>query len=843
METETASSEKASLKERIFSRLFGSQGGGFRSTMQEDLIRSCFSDYLNLMAYSVEEERYYNSDGSTGWLLELSPLCFASDRIAETLEGLFRQGLPKGTILQFVLYADPNISRILESYKKTKTRDSEVLQRSIASYIEFLEEGKDGMPQNQGIPCRNFRVFLSIKLPVVVEEELDVMQLRSLLLEVLLGASLSPQLLAPQSLLRILRELFNGEGTDSKNDVYDEQVPISKQIIDASTKVTHSYDHLRIGKRYFAAVTPKAYPKELSCLTMNQVFGGIRGVVDDATQITVPFWFSLCIVVQDMAPAIHKKCNLVLSQKFAGSFAPALLKKQQEYLWAVQQIEDRQLFVRVIPCLWLFHEAKSRVDDAVSRSKRVFEDAGFYMQKDCGILQPLWLSSLFFGQFFTASTLQSLQRDFITSSLAACHSVPVQADFSGNGSSELLFVGRKGQLISLDLFSEHSTNKNCYIAAGSGGGKSFLVNYLVGNYYASGSLIRLVDVGGSYEKLCRMWGGKYLDFDASRKICINPFSRVIADQGEDQRNESLAQVAATLSMMVYSSSKTRMQETESSLIKEAVSYAYEQEGEEASVDLVCEFLNTYSAEDNKVSTTIAKSLQSLAASMAYNLSSFKKDGMYGRFFNGKSTLDMSQDPFVVLEMNKITAQKELCSIITLQLIHEMTYDLYQSDRSQRRFILFDEAWQFLGGGEKMIEDSIERGYRTARKYGGSFTIITQSIMDLENFGTVGNVIRSNSSYKFYLKSDDFQKALEKKLIDYSPFIMKLLESVKTNKPKYSEIFMDTETTQGIARLIIDPYSYFLYTSDAAENAAMDVLRENGLSDHEAILAMVQARKA
>ena len=85
-----------------------------------------------------------------------------------------------------------------------------------------------------------------------------------------------------------------------------------------------------------------------------------------------------------------------------------------------------------------------------------------------------------------------------------------------------------------------------------------------------------------------------------------------------------------------------------------------------------------------------------------------------------------------------------------------------------------------------MKDVIEEGLRRARKYSGSFTVITQSILDIEQFGSVGNVIMSNTDFKFYLQSPDFAQAREKKFIQCGEFTLRLMDSVKTNKPKYSE---------------------------------------------------------
>ena len=137
----------------------------------------------------------------------------------------------------------------------------------------------------------------------------------------------------------------------------------------------------------------------------------------------------------------------------------------------------------------------------------------------------------------------------------------------------------------------------------------------------------------------------------------------------------------------------------------------------------------------------------------------------------------------------------------------------------------------------MLKNIIEEGYRRARKYGGSFTTITQSLLDLEMFGDIGNVLKENSAYKFYLESSAFGKATDKKIIDYEAFLLRILKSVKSPKPRYSEIFMDTPAGVGVARLMLDPFSYYLYTSDAGENAVFEKLVASGKTYIQALELM------
>ena len=66
-----------------------------------------------------------------------------------------------------------------------------------------------------------------------------------------------------------------------------------------------------------------------------------------------------------------------------------------------------------------------------------------------------------------------------------------------------------------------------------------------------------------------------------------------------------------------------------------------------------------------------------------------------------------------------------------------------------------------------------------------------------------------------------------------------MKSTKTKVPHYSEMYFITETGRGHARLIIDPYSYYLYTSNGPENQEMEAMVSSGMTWDEAIKEMVK----
>jgi conjugal transfer ATP-binding protein TraC len=818
--------------------LFGSEGGLMNSELRAMTRRNKLSDYLPHMAYDPETSTYINTDQSIGFIWECIPLVYAGKQTFEILEGIFNMGLPAGTVLQFTLYADPYILPYTHLYKLLKTRQSKLMNTVADRTIEFYNKGSyKGFEKLQGIPARNFRLFVSLKLHTPVEQA-TALDLRNNIGEILAGAHLCPGLLPPHGLIEMLMKLFNDNPPET-DSYYDETVPIRKQIILSETPVVSGWDTIQVGKRYFKCLTVKKMAQFVDCLTFNYVSGDIWGVQSDASQINNPFFLTVNVIFDKLKTQLHGKCNFVLQQHGVGSLAPSLKRKQEEYMWATDEIEKGTEFVRIMPILWHMTPSESQSLEATARIKRIWESRGFIMQEDKGILSVLLLSALPFGMYNVQKNADFIDRDFICHPKVAAKCFPVPADIRGGGNPHIMLMGRKGQLVCLDIFDKRANNQNALVCAGTGYGKSFLVNYIVFNYYASGAIMRIIDIGGSYRKLCNIVGGKFVNFRKDANICLNPFTFV------RDINDEIGVLSAIVAQMAYSGTGDLPNETEMTLIKNAIRLVYSEYGNDASIDSVYKAL----ASPNKSSDEIMElecggdnrcisNLLSVSANLAFNLRSFTSQGQYGKWFNGPATLNIEEDDFVVLELEELKPQKDLLNVITLQILNYVTANLYLSDRSQKRLIIFDEAWQFFKESS-LLKDVIEEGYRRARKYGGSFTTITQSLLDFESFGQVGSVIMSNSAFKFLLESPDFEKARNKKLIDYDEFTMKILKSVRTPRPRYSEIFMDTPMGTGVARLIVDPYSYYLYTSDAGENTEIEQLVKSGKTYSEALSVMVE----
>ena len=264
--------------------------------------------------------------------------------------------------------------------------------------------------------------------------------------------------------------------------------------------------------------------------------GGLRGASEDSDQITGPFLYTMTVLFDHSSMEIHKRAQILSAQKAAGSFAVEVGKQAEEIGWILDELGDSK-FVRIIPTVWVIGRTRDEARDMSARVKRLWEGEPlpFAMQEESYLNPTLLVMSLPFGCYTDKTTIRLLARDFTVPVKAAVLMAPVQADYRGGGRPALTYVGRKGQLITVDIFDRRINNYNFIVAAESGAGKSFLLNNLCQNYYGNGALVRIIDIGGSYRKLCTLCSGRYIDI-GEENLCLNPFDMGFSLDGEDRQS-------------------------------------------------------------------------------------------------------------------------------------------------------------------------------------------------------------------------------------------------------------------------------------------------------------------
>jgi len=812
-------------------------GGGLTvSALRRGIRRDAFSDFLPLVAWDEPSEAFLCIDDSWGHAWEMVPSAYMFAHVHGALQGLFNINFPDGTVLQLHTFADPLIDRALDAFLDLKTRDDPLIQASARRTHAYLSEGRHGLDALHGIPVRDFRTLLSIKtrrplgadLRRQVEEQL---------------AKLGIRRLAPQDMVAFYRRIFNGVATAAPGVFADGNTagapPIRKQIIDAGPDLRFEGPQVFLGNQVARCLTPKAPAKRITAERANRLLGGMRGTAEDSDQIGGPFMVTLNILFDHSQFEIHQRAQILGAQKAAGSFAVEIGKQIEEIGWVLDEAGNSK-FVRVIPTIWVFGQTSEHAREMAARAKRLWESEPlpFAMQEESYLLPTLLVMSLPFGLYPDRTTLRLLERDFRMPTKAAVLMAPIQTDFRGGGRPALLYTGRKGQLITLDLFDPRINNYNFIVSAESGAGKSFLLNNLCQQYYACGALIRIIDIGGSYRKLCTLCSGRYIDIGEERLV-LNPFDMGLALDGDDKQS-AISMAVAIVAEMANAATRKGVTTSEWNLLKSAVQWAIDTAQADRGIDAVRDWLGTYPAQATSDLDRV-EHLVPVARELAFNLRDFGSSGAYGHYFNGPSTLDIRADEFVVLELERLKAMPDLMNVIVMVVVNAVTQELYLSSRDRPRFVLCDEAAQFMtrteGQDLSRLAEAFGQGYRRARKYQGSFGIVLQSLNDLTLFGGTGQVILENAATRFLLQGSTYEKAVDNKIIDYSGFVLDLLKSVRNSKPYYSEVFIDSPLGIGIARLVVDPFSYWINTSAPQEVAAFEALLARGQSPLEAVCTL------
>ena len=810
-------------------------GGGLTlSDLQRAVARDAYSDYLPLVAWEPGEEAFLCIDDGWAYAWELIPSAYMFAHVQQALQGLLNIAFPEGTVLQLHGFADPLIDDALDAFLDMKTRPDPLIQASARRTADYLRAGTDGLDALHGIPIRDFRLLLSVKTRVQlgtdlrrqVEEQLSKLAIRRM---------------EPEELISFYRRVFNGLFASAPGvfaDGSDGQPvpPIRKQIIDAGPDLLFEGPEVYLGNQVARCLTPRAPARRVTAERANRLLGGMRGAAEDSDQIGGPFLFTLNILFDHSQFEIHKRAQILSAQKAAGSFAVEVGKQIEEIGWVLDEASSSR-FISVIPIVWVFGRTRAQAREMAARAKRLWESEPLpWMMQEESYLNPiLFPMALPFGLYPEKRTLRMLERDFRMPVKAAVLLAPVQTDFRGGGRPALLYTGRKGQLVTLDLFDPRINNYNFIVSAESGAGKSFLLNNLCQQYFAQGALIRIIDIGGSYRKLCTLCSGRYIDVGEERLV-LNPFDMGFALDGEDKQS-AISMAVAIVAEMANAATRKGVSTSEWNLLKSAVQWTIDEGHAEEGIDSVRAWLGAY-PEFAASDLDRVEHLVPTARELAFNLRDFGSEGAYGHFFNGPSTFDISRDEFVVLELERLKAMPDLFNVVVMVVVNAVTQELYLSARDRPRFVLCDEAAQFMtrteGQDLSRLAEAFGQGYRRARKYQGSFGVVLQSMNDLLLFGGTGQVILENAATRFLLQGSTYGQAIANKILDYSPFVLELLKSVRNSKPHYSEVFIDSPLGLGIARLVVDPFSYWINTSAPDEVAAFEALIRGGMSPLEAV---------
>lgn len=793
---------------------------------------SRFGNLLLPLAYDSDSSLFLLKGNRLGFAFQCTPLAGVDDKVSARINTLLNNDWPEDTLIQFVMFANPNISMPLNNMLSMRTHLNEDVQRerllreATEARGNYLENGTvESVDKTSNLLVRDIQLVITVTMPIAdwepTEREIDLYKDKRMQFETALsGMGMYPRTLTAKRYVELLGSILNqGPGASWRDRLpigADDDKPLCEQVLDYDKAVEASPEHLKIGDTYVKTLSVKRNTKSAylgyAAYYLGDFFTGSQGIRDNC-MITMTIHFPNPHSTKD---ALSTKRTWANNQAYGPllKFVPALAAKKRGFDVLFKALDDGDAPVRYHLSCTVFAQSKERVVRAASEARSWWSVRQIQLLEDRYSLLPMFLNQLPFGA--EASAMRETYRYKTAATRHVIPLLPIFSDWGGTGTPLMSFISRNGQLMMMDLF-DSPTNYNCFIAAQSGSGKSFATNFLITSYLSTGALVWVIDVGRSYEKLARAYEGDFIEFTQEASICLNPFELI--RQYEDEEDAIVGLVSA------MAAPTQALSDLQTAGLRRHLSDVWSKKGQAMMVD--------------DIERSLLEDPEPRVRDIGHQLFAFTSKGQYGKYFNGKNNVNF-KNPFNVLELEELKGRKHLQQVVLLQLIYQIQQEMYLGDRDRRKIVIIDEAWSLLTEGD--VAKFIEHGYRRFRKYGGAAITITQSVNDLYESPT-GRAIAENSANVWLLgqKKDAINQIKTEQRLPLSDGGYELLKTVHTAAGRYSEIFFMCEGGYGVGRLIVDPFSQLLYSTKAEDVQAIKNYTSQGIPTGDAIRRLLRER--
>jgi conjugal transfer ATP-binding protein TraC len=301
---------------------------------------------------------------------------------------------------------------------------------------------------------------------------------------------------------------------------------------------------------------------------------------------------------------------------------PDIPKKKRDWDAAADALDAGTKLVSLYHELALFAPA-DRATQAEESAKAIWRSRGFELNNDVYLQRqslqaslPMQLSESFHRD------LKRLRRVTTKTAANAVHLAPLLAEWKGTATPVLLFGGRRGQLMTLDLFDNDQGNYNAAVIGTSGKSGAERTRLVVPRHRRQGVMLT-----GAAEKLCRVCDGQMIEFRASAVINVNPFSAVT------DIHDDMAMLQPVVAKMASPSQP--LDPFAYKAIASAILIAWDTYGPAMTVTHIRDVLATGRLRER--STAIDRRLQPRGDAGA-----FSRDGAYGRYFDGPASVDFQR---------------------------------------------------------------------------------------------------------------------------------------------------------------------------------------------------------
>jgi conjugation system TraG family ATPase len=293
-------------------------------------------------------------------------------------------------------------------------------------------------------------------------------------------------------------------------------------------------------------------------------------------------------------------------------------------------------------------------------------------------------------------------------------------------------------------------NGNLFVLSGSGGGKSFLMAHLCRTYYAQGMHIVMVDVGRSYETLCRLLGGVYKTYEEAAPIAFNPFYMAPGQAPDIEKKESIK----ALLLALWKKADEEHYRSEYVAISNALAAYYMMVADRPEVfpcfDSFYEYMEGEYADVLRKQGVREKVFD--LENFLYVLRPYYRGGEFDFLLNAREDLDLLSERFIVFELSNIVDHPIIFPVVTMVIV-EVFMAKVRTLRGTRKMIVIEEAWKAIANAG--MADHIRSWVKTLRKYLGKLALVSQELEDIVDSPIIKQAVINSSDCKILLDQSKF----------------------------------------------------------------------------------------
>ena len=801
--------------------------------------------WLPYRSHDPKSKLYYNS-GSRGFIIEMAPLVGADERTSEILAQFLSEGIPDRSCIQIVQWMSPRISGQVGLWFMPRVVAGGIYERMAQHRCDHINAGVwDSLSRDAPFHLRVHRVIISLGVPEGSKvSDAELIALRESLMAMLKSIDVQSVEVDPVALLSIIDE-FTSPTTAGGEDVtyYNPFDSIADQAVRRDMEIrieparillrTERFramgnqadgtpdigevrpDHFDIRSYAVRNLPPRWAPWDTAKLIGDPFIDKLRMPCPVATVLALEY-------PDEQAASARAGFKFMRTTSLADSksarFMPQLREQSREWEYVQEQLRQGQKLVRVYYGVTSFSPVGQ--GDAHERNlKAIYKSSGWELQDERYMQIPGLMAIM------PMTMANGLARDYerlkrmrtmLTTTVA--NIAPVQGEYTGSAIPHLLLLGRRGQPFFWSPFENSAGNHNVAVFGKSGSGKSVALQEITAALVGAGARVIVIDDGRSFEHSCKLQQGEFVEFTMNGGLRLNPFSMIDpaeARRSDDYKLDCIAMLKAIIGQMARPSSK--LDDTEVGLVDGAVNAEWDAHGDQGTVDGVI--------------AALERTGHSQGEALAIAMRPFSSAGTYGKFFMGQASLRIGAR-LTVFELSDLASREELRSVV-LSAIMFLSSQAMREDRSTRKALLLDEAWQLLKGGS--MADFIEAYARTCRKYGGSLITATQSLNDYyKSEGSIAALENSDWSVILQQKPETITDFARLGRFDMNEGVEALMRSLKRNGTEYSDLMIKGPEMVAVGRLVLDPYSATVFSSSPQVFAAVERLVGQGFPMTQAI---------